>query len=254
MRTFIFIALLGYIVFSAISGYVEIKRLKDKELNEGSKISFYKKTILEGWLVTIIFFLIICITRLQINKLGISIPDFYSFELNYWMKIISLIVCGLFLLLLLYQIICYLTSETYRAQVIKQLEKSEAKASHYDKVLTNIMLPKTYREKQWFTLVSATAGIGEELIYRGFLMYHLMQQFPTLPLPFILLIAGILFGVAHSYQGITGILKTSLVGIVLASLYIASGSILPGIILHFIMDFSSNFLYPSIDNKAYTKA
>ncbi len=250
----ILVVFLVYVVISSISGYVEINRLKDKDIIEKIKIKLYKITILEGWLITSITLSITMITKLPLRELGLSVPNTNDFEITHRIRIACIIACSLLLLLLLYQMMGYLTSEAYRARLRSQLEKSEAKSSHYDKILTNIMLPKTYREKQWFTFVSATAGIGEEIVYRGFLMYHLMQQFSKLPLLLILLIASIIFGLAHSYQGLTGMLKTSLVGMVLGALYITSGSILPGIILHFIMDFSSNFLYPSIDNKAYTRA
>ena len=43
----------------------------------------------------------------------------------------------------------------------------------------------------------------------------------------------------HLYQGGTGVVKTTLVGLVMAALVVFSGSLLPGMILHIVVDITS---------------
>ena len=253
MDTLLFIVFLGIVIFSSIYGYFEISKLKDKEITERFKVKHYRKTILDGWLMVIVVLAVSAVRRISLKDIGITTPNSTSFDVSILIKVIVFIVCGLLLLNLIYQIIGFLSSESFRMQIVKQVEKSEANESRFNKVLYKIIVPRTFREKVWFALMSATAGIGEEIVYRGFLSYHLMRHFPEWPLALLIISAGIIFGFAHFYQGITGIVRTSILGTAFGALYISSGSLLPGIILHFIIDVSANFLKPSAKGDAYTK-
>lgn len=95
------------------------------------------------------------------------------------------------------------------------------------------LLPHSDDDCALFDRVAVVAGIGEEIVYRGFLIWYL-QQF--LDLPMAIAGAAVLFGWAHFYQGRAGILKTGIAGLVFAILYVASGSLLPGMIAHFAVD------------------
>jgi len=44
---------------------------------------------------------------------------------------------------------------------------------------------------------------------------------------------------AHTYQGPAGVLKTGIAGLLFSLVYVCTGSLLPGILLHFIMDYSA---------------
>ena len=52
----------------------------------------------------------------------------------------------------------------------------------------------------------------------------------------LLLLAALLFGLAHSYQGISGMLLTALAGALFCGLYVATGSLLLPILLHILID------------------
>lgn len=114
--------------------------------------------------------------------------------------------------------------------------------SKKDSVVENLLIPRIFREKKYFLFVSLTAGICEEVFLRGCVMFLLGDIFPMLPLVWIAVISSVLFGLFHLYQGISGIIKTGVIGLFFAGLYIATGSIIPGILLHFCVDFSSAFL------------
>ncbi|WP_052342642.1 CPBP family intramembrane glutamic endopeptidase [Bacillus sp. EB01] len=88
-----------------------------------------------------------------------------------------------------------------------------------------------------WTFVSWTAGITEEIIYRGFLIFAFQQLFPQLGIWMVLILSSILFGLAHTYQGISNVIRTSIIGLFFALLYISLDSIIPLIILHFLIDY-----------------
>ena len=106
----------------------------------------------------------------------------------------------------------------------------------------NIVLPHTFKEKKYFFGICLTAGICEEIIFRGLLLYILQGLFPNLSIIIILVIAFMLFGIGHLYQGIGGIVKTALVGGILCCLYLVTNSLIICMVIHFVMDFTSAFI------------
>jgi uncharacterized protein len=94
-------------------------------------------------------------------------------------------------------------------------------------------LPHTLREHRWFMALSATAGFCEELLYRGFVVWALT---PTLGLYGAAAASVIIFGVGHAYQGRAGTIRATLTGAVLAALALAARSVVPGMILHAMID------------------
>jgi membrane protease YdiL (CAAX protease family) len=49
----------------------------------------------------------------------------------------------------------------------------------------------------------------------------------------------VIFGLGHAYQGATGIVKTGVIGLVMALLTVLSGSLWPAILFHATMDITS---------------
>lgn len=62
-------------------------------------------------------------------------------------------------------------------------------------------------------------GVGEELVFRGFLLNKLIEHLPIKWVSFIaLMLTSILFGFLHGYQGITGQYLTGIMGFMLGLL------------------------------------
>jgi len=96
------------------------------------------------------------------------------------------------------------------------------------------LLPKTGKEKVVFVVLSFSAGIGEEIAYRGFLIPAL-----TLVLGWTwgaALLSSAVFGLLHAYQGWLGIIRTAALGLVLAASFILTGVLWPAILAHAILD------------------
>lgn len=98
------------------------------------------------------------------------------------------------------------------------------------------LLPHTSDELVHFSLVSITAGLCEELLFRGFVLGYLAA---LIPYPAAIVISAALFGMAHAYQGNRGILQTGLVGLGLALLLALSGSLWLPMALHAAVDLNS---------------
>lgn len=107
------------------------------------------------------------------------------------------------------------------------------------------LLPDTHEERWLYGAVSVTAGFCEELIYRGFLLWYLALVFPMIPQWGGVLLSGIVFGLGHSYQGRWQAVAAGGMGVVLAALYVATGSLLPSIVLHALMDARVLWLLPA---------
>jgi uncharacterized protein len=98
------------------------------------------------------------------------------------------------------------------------------------------MVPRTAREQRWFAWLSVTAGICEEILYRGLLLAVLAAVVGTWP---AVVATSIVFGVGHLYQGFSGAIKTGVVGLVFALLTVLSGSLLVAVVVHIVLDVTS---------------
>lgn len=101
------------------------------------------------------------------------------------------------------------------------------------------LMPVDEGELRWFVRLSVTAGICEEILYRGYVFWYLDHAFTPLQTAAI---AAVLFGVAHSYQGVRGVLLTTVVGGFLGLVYGVSGSLFAPMAIHALMDVHSGQL------------
>jgi len=95
------------------------------------------------------------------------------------------------------------------------------------------MLPHSRVELTWFARLAVTAGICEELLYRGYLIWYLEHWTGLVPAA---LVASVVFGFGHAYQGPRGVVVTTLVGLVMSAAYLITGSLVAGMVIHALMD------------------
>ena len=91
----------------------------------------------------------------------------------------------------------------------------------------------------WLVAVWAVAAVGEEALYRGFLMSQVSKVLGTSLLALVsnVLITSIIFGVSHSYQGRSGAWSTGIIGVCLGVIYILSGfNLWLPILVHGVID------------------
>jgi len=104
---------------------------------------------------------------------------------------------------------------------------------HAKKALV-VMLPRGALEILLWILLSFVAGFCEEFIFRG----YLQKQFFAITGINGVAIAGqaLVFGVAHGYQGIKGMISITIYGALFGILAIVRKSLRPGMIQHSMQD------------------
>ncbi len=101
------------------------------------------------------------------------------------------------------------------------------------------LLPRTGQERVVFALLSVAAGTGEEIAFRG---YAIPLLVPLLGVPGGVVLTSVVFGVLHAYQGGLGMVRTGVMGAVLAWGFLASGSLWPPVIAHTLIDLAGGIL------------
>jgi uncharacterized protein len=101
--------------------------------------------------------------------------------------------------------------------------------------LMNPALPRTARERRLMPLVALTAGVGEELVYRGLLVAAGLGLLGLSPLVAVL-VTAVAFGWGHLYQGRLGMALTGLSAMYFGLLYLYSGSLLIPVLVHAGLD------------------
>lgn len=100
-----------------------------------------------------------------------------------------------------------------------------------------ILLPQGAAEKVLWIAVSASAGICEELAFRG----YFQQQFAALAHSrwIALFVQAALFGIGHGYQGIEACAKIAVLGLLYGVVALWRSSLRPGMVAHAWSDVAS---------------
>jgi membrane protease YdiL (CAAX protease family) len=101
--------------------------------------------------------------------------------------------------------------------------------------LVYLLIPKSRREKIWSVLILApTAAFCEEFLYRGCLLSLLGDWFHSLP--WCWGVSSVAFGLAHVYQGWSGMFRAAVLGALLAYPVVRLGSLYPSMLAHGLID------------------
>jgi membrane protease YdiL (CAAX protease family) len=131
---------------------------------------------------------------------------------------------GVVALLVLQQI------QTVRA--VSRSAKSRARVRSQVGVFADIV-PHTRAEAVLSMPLALTAGICEEVLFRGYLLWALA---PLLTAWGAAVVAVVVFGLLHSYQGRKGGVRTGLVGLVMTILVAVTRSLYPAMVVHALID------------------
>jgi uncharacterized protein len=91
----------------------------------------------------------------------------------------------------------------------------------------------------WLAISWTIGAFGEEMVYRGYINNRVADLFERSQGGWIiaLIFSSALFGLGHSYQGLTGVVETFLFGSLMAGLYFAGrGSLWLPVITHGVYD------------------
>ena len=157
----------------------------------------------------------------SLASLGLSAPT----HIVFWLSLGFVLLCGLFYGA---QVITVRRSPTARAQVAQLLGRQRG---------VRDILPTTPAAIWTFRALALSAGLTEEVLFRGFLVWALAHWMDTWTAAALALAA---FTAAHLYQeSVRAIGGVFLAGAVLTALTLVSGSLVPAMILHAVVDLAS---------------
>jgi membrane protease YdiL (CAAX protease family) len=210
---FIFLLVAVYPPLSAWSYRREVQRIEAGK--PANRLSIYASTAIIEWLaLAVLLFAWFWLER-PLGELGFTTPAGAGFYIG--IVLVLLVSAGLVL-------------QWGKVERLTCAERQEQRA-----LLGKLVhfLPHTRREARALYGLSLTAGVVEEIVYRGFLIWYLVFYVPMWS---AVLISSISFGLAHSYQGASGAFRCGLLGLAFAGLYLLTGSIWAPIIGHFLLD------------------
>ena len=105
--------------------------------------------------------------------------------------------------------------------------------------LVRELMPVTRREKGLYAGLSFCAGFGEELAYRGYAIPAVMVAGGSAPAA--LAVTSLAFAVLHSYQGVLGVVRTGVIGVIMGAVFLHTGSVWPPIAAHVLIDLAVGF-------------
>ena len=106
----------------------------------------------------------------------------------------------------------------------------------FDEFLRELLAPDTVRE--WAVLllvILPTVALFEELLFRAALIGALSTGFGLSPW-LLAVLSSVAFGLGHGLQGLGGVLVTGVLGFVLASVFILTGSLLVVVVVHYVIN------------------
>lgn len=118
---------------------------------------------------------------------------------------------------------------------VRRTESAAALTAAAPRAVT-ALVPRSPVERRWFGLVAVTAGVCEELLYRGFLLAVVVAITPGISDLALVVLGGVSFGLAHVYQGVVGVVTTSVLGAILTLLYVGTGTVLVPMLVHATID------------------
>ena len=101
--------------------------------------------------------------------------------------------------------------------------------------LVYLLIPESPREKLWGAFIIApTAAFCEEFLFRGYLLAQLHDWLHSMMWAW--LACSVAFGLAHFYQGWSGMTRAGLLGALLAYPVVRWGSLYPSMLAHWMID------------------
>ncbi|WP_076410457.1 CPBP family intramembrane glutamic endopeptidase [Shewanella sp. UCD-KL12] len=214
--------LLGYLIIWPIYIYFTHEKEQQSVIAQPEKrLAVYRLTMLQLWVPVLLLMILVFQEHISMRDIGLQ----WHWGLANQIAMLGLVlVTGYFFLSL------------------KQLSESPENHQAIRKQLAHIqwLMPTTRKESGYFIFgVSITAGICEELLFRGYLMNMLAEYMPMYG---AVIVSSLAFGLPHLYQGAIHILRTALMGVVMALIYLATDSIIIPIVLHAVIDMYSGAL------------
>jgi uncharacterized protein len=125
---------------------------------------------------------------------------------------------------------------------LRRVSRMSGPVPDFMRKLAERVLPAGKWEFIPYCALAITAGICEEILYRGFAMSALTRV--GISSWAVVILTSILFGLAHTYQGRSGVFGTGIMGLVFGSVRILTASLFPVMIWHSVVDLVAGIAGP----------
>ncbi|PWD51140.1 hypothetical protein C8046_11280 [Serinibacter arcticus] len=194
------------------------------EQAEGVRLSLYRRWTRSGWLQSAAILGVVLIAGVSPASLGLRLPDLSGYLTVEDSSSIAGLVTGAVVGLALVGVGLAIISRRSSAPVLPGQRA------------VSPMLPSTSRGRRGWAGLSVMAGVTEEVTYRAVVILAVVAVAPSASRLQVLVAAAVIFGAAHWYQGVWGVLGTGAMGFTFGALYLATGSVIPGMIIHVLVD------------------
>ncbi|MFY0599987.1 MAG: CPBP family intramembrane metalloprotease [Cyclobacteriaceae bacterium] len=201
-------------VITALQG-AKVKKLL--EASPEKRVAVYQKTVVMLTALAGLIFIGMAINQDNIDIIGLG----FIAE-PYWL--IGLFICSIGGLL--------------------AIQKIKVKESDIDKLMRKYkeviyILPSNLLEYKWMIAVSFVAGIAEEIIFRGFIYWMLVQYMHW---TLAMIIMSVLFSISHWGTGIKNVISTLLLSFLWGTSLWLTGSLWLAMLTHILVDLYSGTL------------
>ncbi|HIF98081.1 MAG TPA: CPBP family intramembrane metalloprotease [Myxococcales bacterium] len=186
-----------------------------------ARFDVYRETIIGHWLMTIVVIAWWFWAGRAASGIGLSAPAGRAF----W---VGAAVAAVIVAVLVGQVFQVRRSAQAQATIRKQFTGD-----------TVLIVPHGEAERRLFIGLSFTAGICEEVLYRGFLIGYLTTWMTAWP---AVAVSAVAFGLGHLYLGWVGVARAAVTGGLLGAAYLWTGSLWVPIVLHIAVDISSGVI------------
>ena len=197
------------------------KQIKELEYSTATKIQMYWINGFGLWAMAVIVLLVWWFSDRVVMDLGLNWPPPSLDQ-------ISVILVVIFIVLYLLDVGSELATDALREKTFQRWTEDMP------------FLPAKDVEWLHFNFLSLSAGICEEIVFRGFFityLYSLLQFLPAQTAQILaVLFPAIIFGFVHYYQGWKAMLKISLMAVLFGYIFVLTGSLWLLILLHFLVD------------------
>ena len=180
----------------------------------GSLLPRYWQTIARGWLVALLVLLTWRWLGRPPAQLGLDVPVGFRGLMGFVAVAAAALVAAVQLLRL-------------KSLMPEQMDRAR-------KAIAGVKItPDTPAELAVFILVALSAGVWEELLYRGFLIWFLT---PLTGVIGAIVLSSFVFGLGHIYQGARRALVTALIGALFAAAFVFTRSLWWLMAAHALLD------------------
>lgn len=126
----------------------------------------------------------------------------------------------------------------YFWDLYRQLGSADRRREAREELRRLGFLPVSGREYVHWLFLAVAAGVGEEIVYRGFLINYLLAVLPPGGggRAVALLLPALSFGLGHFYQGGRAVVKIVCMALIFGYFFLVTGTLWPLILLHAAVD------------------